>query len=355
MGDRVSGKNAPFYEWMLHPDIDPNALDLPEYDAKGKGDLERPLGPGTHLALSGVLKDFALHLARFAVEDAHRGKLIFAGGDDAVALLPIGDLLPAMQLLRTFFQGTGLDAPRAAGGTTVCTKGGFGEIERNEEDGPPPKRFMLGGAPHERELREGDPVFFQGPTASIGVAIVHESAPLVPSIEEAVSKAMKESAKEGAGRDAFAVHLLKRSGGPLHMAAPFFPGVEGDGATPTHDVLQNVRQLARYLREDRFTPSLARDLLERPLGSEEATLDDLENWLREARRAELHRLTLRSTRDDGDTGPVETLDALLRALHVAEEASLKDADTEHTPSAWTTLAHLILLARFLASETAHAD
>lgn len=356
MGDRISGKNAPFYEWMLHPDIAPDDLGVPDADAEEKDELKRPLGPGTHLALSGVLKDFALHLARFAVEDVHRGKLIFAGGDDAVALIPVADLLPAMRLLRTFFQGTDMEKPLSANGTTVRTRGGFGEIAKNGTA----NSFLLGGAPHERALRTGGakPESFQGPTASIGVAIVHESAPLVPSIEEAVSKAMKESAKEGAGRDAFAVHLLKRSGAPVRMAAPFFPRAE-HGATVKHDVLKQVGRLVDLLREKRFTSRLARDLLERPFGHEEIDPQKLRNglpgWLRDVRRAELNRLTRRRTSTPGDTGPIETLDTLLQALHVAEEESLKDDETEQTPSAWTTLAHLILLARFLASETAHAD
>lgn len=347
MGDRIQGKNAPFYEWMLHPDA-LDDLSVPTETAKGNR-LKRPIGPGTHLALSGALKDFALRLARFAVEKAHRGKLIFAGGDDAIALVPVADLLSTMQLLRTFFQGRDMAGPEIAAGETVQTEGGFGQISNNDTvENDTAEHVLLGGPPHERELHAGR-ARDQGPTASIGVAIVHESAPLVPSIEEA-EKAMKESAKEKAGRDAFAVHLLKRSGAPLHMAAPFFPGAPG--GNENRDVLAHVARLADYLREERFTARLGRDMLDRPLDREN---EDLPEWLREARRAELHRLTRRRTREAGDGAPIETLDALLRALHVAEEEALKDDSREHVASAWRTLAHLIRLADFLASRTAHAD
>jgi CRISPR-associated protein Cmr2 len=348
MGNRIQGKNAPFYEWMLHPKVDLDDLNVPTHNSDEQR-LERPTGPGTHLALSGVLKDFALRLARFAVEKANRGKLIFAGGDDAIALVPVADLLPTMRLLRTFFQGRDMAEPKTAGGVTVQTDGGFGQIANENDDAV--ERLLLGGPPHERGLRmKPSPEPFQGPTASIGVAIVHESAPLVPSIEEA-KKAMEESAKEETGRDAFAVHLLKRSGAPIHASAPFFPGVPGN--SEEHDVLSLVDRLVDLLREERLTPRLARNLLDRPLGRDDITLEDLSGWLREARRAELHRLTRRTSAPE-DNAPIETLDTLLQALHKAEKEMLEEG-RESVPSAWTTLAHLIRLADFMVSETAHAD
>jgi CRISPR-associated protein Cmr2 len=39
------------------------------------------------------------------VEEEYLGRLIYAGGDDVLAMLPVADLLPAMQRLRLAYAG----------------------------------------------------------------------------------------------------------------------------------------------------------------------------------------------------------------------------------------------------------
>jgi CRISPR-associated protein Cmr2 len=39
------------------------------------------------------------------IEREHAGRLIYAGGDDVLAMLPVADLIPAMQRLRRVYSG----------------------------------------------------------------------------------------------------------------------------------------------------------------------------------------------------------------------------------------------------------
>jgi CRISPR-associated protein Cmr2 len=70
---------------VLHPK-------LRDYFAtKGAGktlqEARRPVGPALHAAISEALTNFAAHIVPCIVEK-HQGELIYAGGDDVLALLP---------------------------------------------------------------------------------------------------------------------------------------------------------------------------------------------------------------------------------------------------------------------------
>ena len=65
----------------------------------------RPPSPARHAAISRALNDFSIHLACHIVEDCVKGKLLYAGGDDVLALVAVDDLFDAMQLLRLAYSG----------------------------------------------------------------------------------------------------------------------------------------------------------------------------------------------------------------------------------------------------------
>jgi CRISPR-associated protein Cmr2 len=67
-------------------------------------DANRPLSPSYHLQFSEALGNFALLCARPIVE-AFDGRLIYAGGDDVLALLPADFALECAAALRTAFRG----------------------------------------------------------------------------------------------------------------------------------------------------------------------------------------------------------------------------------------------------------
>ncbi len=96
-----------------------------------------------------------------------KGKLVYAGGDDVLAFINLNQLLPAMKGLRKEF-------PK-------FEEFGF-EIKGNNKSSP-----------------------------SVGIAIAHYKTPLSEVLKWA--RKMEHEAKEKGGRDAFAIAVLKRSGG----------------------------------------------------------------------------------------------------------------------------------------------
>jgi CRISPR-associated protein Cmr2 len=64
-------------------------------------------------------------------------------------------------------------------------------------------------------------------TASAGAVIAHHTAPLAMVLR--TLRRTEKRAKEVGGRDAFAVTILKRSGGAVELICPWFPGGQPDG------------------------------------------------------------------------------------------------------------------------------
>lgn len=128
-----------------------------------------------HRSFSSCLATFALQKAHTTVEQ-HTGRLIYAGGDDVLALLPADSALACAQALRQVF--------RAA---TESIKGKDKSKDNVEVS----------------------------PECSVGIAIAHFKSPLQDVIREAQlaeKRAKSPPEKGGLGRAAVAVTLLKRSG-----------------------------------------------------------------------------------------------------------------------------------------------
>lgn len=128
-------------------------------------------------------REFSRALAGFAAAardsvQAHEGAVIFAGGDDVLALLPVHTAVQcAAELARTF--NTGMQAALAG-----------------QRDG------------------EGNPI--RPPTFSAGVAIVHHREPLEDALE--LARRAEKRAKAITGKNALAVALDKRGGPPRLVA-----------------------------------------------------------------------------------------------------------------------------------------
>lgn len=119
-----------------------------------------------HHALSEQLAGFAKRTYEI-VEANHAGRVVYAGGDDLLALVPLADALPAARDLRQAF----VDA-------------------------------------------------VPGATISAGVAIAHHQAPLDAALQAAHQA--EELAKNQYGRDALCVTALKRSGETTRVGARWF-------------------------------------------------------------------------------------------------------------------------------------
>lgn len=183
------------YRASFHPDVrtgfDRLAADRP--DIARYGSQKRALSPNRHLSISAALNDFSLRVARHVIEDEHRGRLIYAGGDDVLAMLPVADLLPAMQRLRVAYSGHD-PASTAAGGDRLKLKNGFALLDGR-------LMRMMG----------------ERATASAGAVIAHHKAPLGAVRREL--RLAEQRAKNEGGRDAFSLSVVKRAGGTLRLTA----------------------------------------------------------------------------------------------------------------------------------------
>lgn len=120
LGEWLRGERSPRLCEVLHPKIvqyyeslaaqggpsDPSVVVNEAMQAR------RPVGPALHAALSEALANFALHsVPRIIAENF--GTLIYAGGDDVLALLPTSTALCcARQLRLAFCQDWGYESPR---------------------------------------------------------------------------------------------------------------------------------------------------------------------------------------------------------------------------------------------------
>ncbi len=119
MGEWLRGTRLPEVGKVLHPAA------KAYFERHGAGALlaaRRPLGPAMHAAFSAALAGFASRCAPRIVAD-HRGVLVYAGGDDVLALLPALRGAPcAAALMRAFQEELGRTATMSAGLAVVHYK-----------------------------------------------------------------------------------------------------------------------------------------------------------------------------------------------------------------------------------------
>lgn len=258
MGAWLSGDNAISYRASFHPQVqkgfDERAArhaDLQRY-----GQQARALSPGRHQAISGALNDFSLTVVRHVVEKEHLGRLIYAGGDDVFAMLPVADLLPAMQRLRLAYSGGKPDDNEEAWSD-------FDQRDRN-------RLHLKGGF----AFLNGQLMRMMGTkaTASCGAVIAHHQAPLAAVRRELA--AAEQRAKNEGGRDAFSITIVKRSGGALRLTAQWgepvallqdlrgFLAAEGVSRRAAYHTLQwlDANELPQPLQADMLQSLLAYQL-----------------------------------------------------------------------------------------------
>lgn len=197
MGRILSGDSttAISYRDSFHPDVRKG------FDEHAKrqdlirhyGETPRALAPNRHLAISGALNDFSMSVVPHVVEREFHGRVIYAGGDDVLAMTPVADLLSTMARLRQAYSG---HDHRHAGGTGpgLVLREGFALLDGR-------LMRMMG----------------ETATASCGAVIAHHQSPLIAVMREL--RAAESRAKTQGGRDAFDLTIIKRSGGALRLTA----------------------------------------------------------------------------------------------------------------------------------------
>jgi hypothetical protein len=164
-------------------------------------------------AISDALRRFATDVQRI-VEDEGGGRVVYAGGDDVLALLPLGTALDTADALRQAYT-------RQAG---------------------------------------------QGFTLSGGIAIAHHQAPLDGVL--AAAREAEHAAKSLYDRDALCVVALKRSGEPLRVGAHWQEREkESEKEQMSCDTPTLVDRLRRYFREpDRLSSKFAYEAYDQARG-----------------------------------------------------------------------------------------
>lgn len=180
----------------------------------------RAANPARHMAISDALNNFALTIAPAIVEMHHSGRILYAGGDDLMAMLPVSDLLPAMAALRAGYSGI-----------EAATVGAIPEDIEFDRQG---NGFVTYRG---RLIR----LMGQRATASIGAVIAHHMAPLGAIRRELV--AAERRAKTAGGRDAFSITVVKRSGGALYLTCKW---TRPDGDPP----MRCLRELSSALGDN---------------------------------------------------------------------------------------------------------
>jgi CRISPR-associated protein Cmr2 len=100
MGKWLSGMKSPRIKEVLHPRI--AAWQERNGDGSKALDLPRPVSPALHASISEALNRFATAMVPSIVNN-HNGVVIYAGGDDVLAALPVATALPCALALRNAF------------------------------------------------------------------------------------------------------------------------------------------------------------------------------------------------------------------------------------------------------------
>lgn len=203
MGRWVSGSNAPdLKDCLLQP-------------ASASDNAKRPLDFYFHRALGEALAAFALQEVPQAVEEECRGRVVYAGGDDVLALLPVEDALQAAQLVEKAYRGEWSDHGA--------------------------ERLRLPG---------------EKASISAGIVVAHHSRPLLTVLDDA-AETLDAEAKENTGRAAWALRLDKRAGGLLGTAEKWRLGKEAAGFSS----VEQLQEFCGYWQKG-LSPALAYRMLQ---------------------------------------------------------------------------------------------
>ncbi|WP_199249789.1 type III-B CRISPR-associated protein Cas10/Cmr2 [[Phormidium] sp. ETS-05] len=175
MGQYVTGRKLKLY----HAYIDKTAVDIPPEQQAAFAELldtRKRMGPATHVGLNRALLDFSNRLVPYITEQRFCGKVVYSGGDDVMAVLPLADLPEFLLSLRAAWCGS--RDPK----DEFVSRGGYWFPGQNF-----PENSSIG---HRPLFTMGE-----GATMSMGIVVAHKSVPL-PTVLETLWEAEKERAKK---------------------------------------------------------------------------------------------------------------------------------------------------------------
>ncbi|MCC2694870.1 type III-B CRISPR-associated protein Cas10/Cmr2 [Nodularia sp. LEGE 04288] len=177
MGQYVSGRKLKNYADYIVEDLVDNE-NKQDSNWQELLNTKKRMGPATHVGLNRALLDFSNRLVPYITEQRYCGKVIYSGGDDVMAALPLADLPGFLLSLRAAWCGA--DDPE----DKFTSEGGYWQWlgDNKPEEIPHRPLFTMGKAA----------------TMSLGIVIAHKSVPL-PTVLESIWDAEKERAKKLSG------------------------------------------------------------------------------------------------------------------------------------------------------------
>lgn len=154
--------------------------------------IPKRMGPATHIGLNRALLDFSNRLVPYLAQERFCGKVIYSGGDDVMAALPLEDLPEFLISLRAAWCG---DADPQG---EFKAEGGYWHPTQELPGIPERALFTMG----------------VGATMSMGIVIAHKSVPL-PTVLESIWTAEKDRAKKLPGKDGLCFRVIYGSGNTL--------------------------------------------------------------------------------------------------------------------------------------------
>jgi CRISPR-associated protein Cmr2 len=200
MGKLVNGETlASSWESVMHPKI-VERLKQTEFDEKYKAAWnniftnhpKRLLTPAIHAAISESLGDFSIYGVDRIIR-ANEGRLIYAGGDDVCAVLPVDTVLNAAEEIQKYYNS-------------------FFRIITDQKNEVISNSWNLESGKMSVCLGEGEKI-----SISAGILICHHKENLSQMIANA-HHLLDDKAKNETDRNACAIELRKRSGGSRYFA-----------------------------------------------------------------------------------------------------------------------------------------
>ncbi len=207
MGSLINGETiGSTWESIMHPDIKNRLLNkdfdknysIPWQDIfKDENMSKRLITPAIHASISEALSDFSIYDVSNII-NKYEGRLIYAGGDDIFAILPVSNLLSAIKEIRKcysfLFRFISSDE-------NLCNEEYFRDLIDNKDQKYKPQKGKL-------SVHLGQ---YKDISISAGALICHHKENLADMIE--LTHSILDKAKENENRNAVGIALKKRSGG----------------------------------------------------------------------------------------------------------------------------------------------
>lgn len=225
MGKYVSGRKLKLYRDYINEEaIEEEQRQQIEQEFPEFLETRKRMGPATHVGLNRALLDFSNRLVPYLTEERCCGRVVYSGGDDVMAVLPVEDLPEYLRSLHAAWQG-GEDLEFKSEGGYWFPKD---ETVKNSSLDKRPY-FTMG----------------EGATMSMGIVIAHKSVPL-PTVLESLWTAEKERAKKIPDKDGLCFRVIYGSGNTLEAL------MKGTLLSQWHELLE----IEKY--NEAFSPLLYR-------------------------------------------------------------------------------------------------